>query len=124
MTAEEVKTMREEVERRYNEQNIKEMCELYKDIKDCLSVSDYNVKNNILDYSCWNRILDILSLIEKHPERKEVFRAEIDRLDSNRKYFANRHKELYMTEKEHKLPWWKRLFRKDTNPNSTNNKEN
>lgn len=128
MTAEEVKTMREEVEHRYCvekwEQDINEMTDLYKKIKECLPVSEDKVANNILDYGCWWEIDYILSQMENHPEWKEVFSDEIARLEFNMAYFKNRHNELALTEKEHRLPWWKRLFRKDTNPNSTNNKEN
>lgn len=111
---EEVKKIREEVEHRYQEQkreqDIKEMCELYKEIKKCLSISDDKVANNILDYGSWDRIDYILSKTEGHPEWKEVFSDEIARLERNREYFVKRNKELYMAEKEHKLPWWKKLF--------------
>lgn len=128
MTAEEVKTMREEVEHRYCvekwEQDINEMTDLYKKMKECLPVSEDRVANNILDYGCWDEIDYILSQMENHQEWKEVFSDEIVRLERNREYFVKRHHELTLTEKEHRLSWWNRLFRKDSNPNSTNNKEN
>lgn len=114
MTAEEVKTMREEVEHRYCvekwEQDINEMTDLYKKMKECLPVSEDRVAKNILDYGCWDEIDYILSQMENHPEWKEVFSDEIVRLERNREYFVKRNNELYMYEKEHRLSWWKRLF--------------
>lgn len=125
MTAEEVKTIRDEVERRYWEQNINEMSEFYTKIKECLFISNDKVANTILDYGCWWNIDFILSRIEEHPDWKEVFHDEIDRLEHNRAYFVKRDHELRMPKTEYKLPWWKRLFRKNTKQNSTNEmKEN
>ena len=118
-------TVRAEVERRYQEQNLNEMCEFYKKIKECLPVSDDRVANNILDYGSWWDIDHILSKIEEHPDWKEVFHDEIDRLERNRAYFVKRDHELRMSKPEYKLPWWKRMFRKNTKQNSTNEmKEN
>ncbi len=124
MTEEEVKKVRAEVELRTYEQDINAMCEFYKKIKECLSISDDSVANKILDYADWWNINYILSHIEKHPNWREVFKDEIERLEHNRAYFEKRHHELTMTEKEHELPWWKRLFgRKNTQQKSTTQTE-
>lgn len=113
MTTEEMKNaVRAEVERRYQEQNLNELCELYKKIKECLSVSDDKVANNILDYGSLWKINSILSQTDKHPDWKEVFHDEIERLERNREYFEKRDHELVMEELEYKrkLSWWKRLW--------------
>lgn len=122
MTAEEVKKIRDEVERRYQEQNLNEMCEFYKKIKEYLSISNDRVANNNLDYGSWWDIDHILTRIEEHPDWKEVFRDEIERLEHNRAYFVKLFNERKTMEKD-KLPWWKRLFGRNTKQNSTEAKE-
>lgn len=122
MTAEEVKTIRDEVEHRYWEQNINEMSELYTEIKKYLPISNDCVANNNLDGFCWWHIDHILWQIEEHPEWKGVFHDEIDHLERNRAYFVKLYNEQEMMEKD-KLPWWKRLFGRNTKQNSTEAKE-